>query len=76
MVPIPVSTDGEQGLLSMVRLDTNRFYAAYTDSKGALQVSCFQGRRGAQDHQDQTPRLHQSQRRAVGSAQGLLYLDR
>ena len=38
---IPVSTDGEQGLLSMVRLDTKRFYAAYTDSKGALQVSRF-----------------------------------
>ena len=25
----------------MVRLDTKRFYAAYTDSKGALQVSRF-----------------------------------
>lgn len=36
-----VSTEGEQGLLSMVRLDGKRFYAAYTDRKGALQVSRF-----------------------------------
>lgn len=40
-----VSTDGEQGLLSMARIDAKRFYAAYTDRKGALQVSRF--RKGA-----------------------------
>jgi glucose/arabinose dehydrogenase len=38
---IKVSDDGEQGLLSMVRIDAKRIYAAYTDSKGALQVSRF-----------------------------------
>lgn len=38
---IKVSTDGEQGLLSMARIDAKRFYAAYTDAKGALQVSRF-----------------------------------
>ncbi len=38
---IPVSTSGERGLLSMVRLDKKRFYAAYTDGAGALQVSRF-----------------------------------
>lgn len=38
---IPVSTSGEQGLLSMARIDGKRFYAAYTDSRGALQVSRF-----------------------------------
>ena len=38
---VPVSSDGERGLLSMARIDAKRFYAAYTDSKGALQVSRF-----------------------------------
>jgi glucose/arabinose dehydrogenase len=38
---IPVSTGGERGLLSMVRIDAKRFYAAYTNKKGALQVSRF-----------------------------------
>jgi glucose/arabinose dehydrogenase len=36
-----VTTTGERGLLSMVRLDGKRFYAAYTDRRGALQVSRF-----------------------------------
>jgi glucose/arabinose dehydrogenase len=36
-----VSTSGERGLLSMARIDAKRFYAAYTDRKGALQVSRF-----------------------------------
>jgi len=38
---IPVSSAGERGLLSMVRIDAKRFYAAYTDGRGALQVSRF-----------------------------------
>lgn len=38
---IRVSSSGEQGLLSMARIDGKRFYAAYTDSRGALQVSRF-----------------------------------
>src|SRR5690606_3949504 len=38
---VRVSSEGEQGLLSMVRIDRTRFYAAYTDAKGALQVSRF-----------------------------------
>lgn len=38
---IPVSSDGEGGLLSMARIDKRRFYAAYTDRRGALQVSRF-----------------------------------
>lgn len=38
---IKVSAQGERGLLSMVRIDSKRFYAAYTDSAGALQVSRF-----------------------------------
>ncbi len=38
---IPVSTSGERGLLSMARIDGKRFYAAYTDAAGALQVSRF-----------------------------------
>ena len=38
---IAVSSSGERGLLSMVRIDAKRFYAAYTDAKGALQVSRF-----------------------------------
>ena len=38
---INVSDDEERGLLSMVRIDAKRFYAAYTDGKGALQVSRF-----------------------------------
>ena len=38
---IRVSSEGEQGLLSMVRINNKRFYAAYTDAKGALQVSRF-----------------------------------
>jgi glucose/arabinose dehydrogenase len=38
---IPVSSEGEQGLLSMARINAKRFYAAYTDSRGALQVSRF-----------------------------------
>lgn len=36
-----VSTDSERGLLSMARINGKRFYAAYTDGKGALQVSRF-----------------------------------
>lgn len=36
-----VSTDSERGLLSIARIDAKRFYAAYTDRKGALQVSRF-----------------------------------
>lgn len=36
-----VSTSGERGLLSMVRINSKRFYAAYTDTRGALQVSRF-----------------------------------
>lgn len=35
------STSGERGLLSMARIDATRFYAAYTDARGALQVSRF-----------------------------------
>lgn len=38
---IKASTSGERGLLSMARIDSRRFYAAYTDSSGALQVSRF-----------------------------------
>jgi glucose/arabinose dehydrogenase len=38
---VPVSSDGERGLLSMARIDAKRFYAAYTDGEGALQVSRF-----------------------------------
>lgn len=38
---IPVSTEGERGLLSMARINGKRFYAAYTDADGALQVSRF-----------------------------------
>ncbi len=38
---ITVSDDGERGLLSMARIDAKRFYAAYTDAAGALQVSRF-----------------------------------
>jgi glucose/arabinose dehydrogenase len=38
---VPVSTSGERGLLSMARIDGKRFYAAYTDAAGALQVSRF-----------------------------------
>ncbi len=36
-----LSTEGEQGLLSMVRVQGGQFYAAYTDTRGALQVSRF-----------------------------------
>ncbi len=36
-----LSTDGERGLLSMVRVKGGKFYAAYTDTRGALQVSRF-----------------------------------
>jgi glucose/arabinose dehydrogenase len=36
-----VSSEGEQGLLSMARINAKRFYAAYTDAMGALQVSRF-----------------------------------
>lgn len=38
---IKVSTSSERGLLSMARIDGKRFYAAYTDSAGALQVTRF-----------------------------------
>ena len=38
---IPVSTEGERGLLSMARINGKRFYAAYTDASGALQISRF-----------------------------------
>ncbi|MCU0279992.1 MAG: PQQ-dependent sugar dehydrogenase [Candidatus Nanopelagicales bacterium] len=36
-----LSTDGERGLLSMARINNKRFYAAYTNTRGALQVSRF-----------------------------------
>lgn len=38
---IKVSTSGERGLLSMARINPRRFYAAYTNERGALQVSRF-----------------------------------
>lgn len=38
---IRTSDEGEGGLLSMVRIDAKRFYAAYTDARGALRVSRF-----------------------------------
>ncbi|MCB0897359.1 MAG: PQQ-dependent sugar dehydrogenase [Actinobacteria bacterium] len=38
---VKVSDDGEGGLLSMVRINSKRFYAAYTNAQGALQVSRF-----------------------------------
>ncbi|MEZ5184717.1 MAG: PQQ-dependent sugar dehydrogenase [Candidatus Nanopelagicales bacterium] len=45
---IKVSKSGERGLLSMARIDTKGFYAAYTDPKGALKVSRF--RKGGAEH--------------------------
>lgn len=38
---IRVSSQGEQGLLSMARVDSKRYYAAYTDAQGALRVTRF-----------------------------------
>jgi glucose/arabinose dehydrogenase len=73
---IPVSTDGERGLLSVAPIDAKRFYAAYTDGAGALQVSRFTKGGGERKIiRIKHPRYNNHNGGQVALHEGLLYIS-